>query len=141
MQNEYLDELLAKYGHLVWNKWNAPSNAIYIGRGSLYGNPIPLTDPKDPRERTEVILMFQRYLACRLKEDPIFARAVKSLKGRDLACYCSNGKSSLDEGARHCHGLILLHAANLLHTHEKLSDVVSILENELEKVSYAELDK
>lgn len=135
MQNQYLDKLLAKHGHLVWNKWNAPSNTVYIGRGSLYGNPIPLVDPKDQNERIEVILMFQRYLTHRLQDDAIFAGAVKSLKGQDLKCYCSNGKSSLDEGARYCHGLILLHAADLLHTHEKLSDVVSILENELEKVS------
>lgn len=128
MQNKYLDELLAKYGHLVWNRWNAPEDATYIGRGSLYGNPIPLTNPKDPQERIEVILQFKDYLARRLKEDPIFAGAVKSLKGRDLACYCSNGKSSLDEGARYCHGLILLQAADLLHLHDSLSDVISILE-------------
>lgn len=133
MQNEYLDNLLEKYGHLVWNKWNAPENAIYIGRGSLYGNPIPLTDPKDPQERIEVILQFQRYLTRRLKEDAIFAGAVKSLKDYDLKCYCSNGKSSIDEGARYCHGLILLHAADLLHLHNTLSEVVSILEKDLEK--------
>lgn len=133
MQNQYLNELLAKYGHLVWNKWNAPTDAIYIGRGSLYGNLIPLTDPKDPQERIEVILQFQRYLTSRLKEDPIFAGAVMSLKGRDLKCFCSNGKSSLDEGARYCHGLILLHAADLLHLHDTLSEVVSILEKDLEK--------
>lgn len=133
MQNQYLDELLTKYGHLVWNKWNAPTDAIYIGRGSLYGNPIPLTDPKDPQERIDVILQFQRYLTQRLKEDPIFAGAVKSLKGYDLKCFCSNGKSSLDEGARYCHGLILLHAADLLHLHDTLSEVVSILEKDLEK--------
>ena len=133
MQNQYLNELLAKYGHLVWNKWNAPTDAIYIGRGSLYGNPIPLTDPKDPQERIEVILQFQRYLTIRLKEDPIFAGAVMSLKGRDLKCYCSNGKSSLDEGARYCHALILLHASDLLHLHDTLSEVVSILEKDLEK--------
>ena len=131
MQNEYLNELLAKYGRLVWNKWNAPTDAIYIGRGSLYGNPIPLTDPKDPQERIEVILQFQRYLTRRLKEDAIFAGAVKSLKGYDLKCYCSNGKSSIDEGARYCHGLVLLHAADLLHLYDTLSEVVSILEKEL----------
>lgn len=129
MQNKYLDELLVKYGHLVWNnKWNAPEDATYIGRGSLYGNPIPLTNPKDPQERIEVILQFKDYLTRRLKEDPIFVGAVMSLKGRDLACYCSNGKSSLDEGARYCHGLILLHAADLLHTCNSLSEAISILE-------------
>ena len=133
MQNKYLNELLSKYGHLVWNKWNAPEDAIYIGRGSLYGNPIPLTNPKDPQERIDVILEFQKYLTRRLKEDVIFAGAVMSLKGRDLKCYCSNGRSSLDEGARYCHALILLHAADLLHLRDTLSDVVSILEKDLEK--------
>lgn len=133
MQNQYLNDLLAKYGHLVWNKWNAPEDSTYIGRGSLYGNPIPLTNPKDPQERIEVILEFQKYLARRLKEDPIFAGAVMSLKGHDLKCYCSNGKSSIDEGARYCHGLILLHASDLLHLHNTLSEVVSILEKGLEK--------
>lgn len=133
MQNQYLNELLAKYSHLVWNKWNAPTDAIYIGRGSLYGNPIPLTDPKNLQERIDVILQFQKYLTRRLKEDAIFAGAVKSLKGYDLKCYCSNGKSSLDEGARYCHALILLHASDLLHLHDSLSEVVSILEKDLEK--------
>lgn len=133
MQNEYLNERLAKYGHLVWNKWNAPEDAIYICRGSLYGNPIPLTNPKDPQERIDVILEFQRYLTRRIKEDAIFAGAVMSLKRHDLKCYCSNGKSSLDEGARYCHGLVLLHAADLLHLHDTLSEVVSILEKDLEK--------
>ena len=133
MQNKYLDELLSKHGHLVWNKWNAPEDAIYIGRGSLYGNPIPLTDPKDPLERIEVILEFQKYLTRRLQDDEVFVGSVMSLNGRDLKCYCSNGKSSLDEGARYCHGLTLLHAADLLHLHDSLSDAVFILENELEK--------
>lgn len=135
MQNEYLNELMSKSGHLVWNKWNAPTDAIYIGRGSLYGNPIPLTNPKDSQERIEVILEFQKYLTRRLQDDAIFAGAVMSLKGRDLACYCSNGKSSIDKGARYCHGLVLLHAADLLHLHDSLSEVVLILEKELEKVS------
>ena len=133
MQNQYLNELLTTYGHLVWNKWNAPEDSTYIGRGSLYGNPIPLTNPKDPQERIEVILEFQRYLTLRLKEDAIFAGAVMSLKGHDLKCYCSNGKSSLDDGARYCHGLVLLYAADLLHSHDTLSDVILILEKDTEK--------
>lgn len=32
-----LDRLLNEYGSLVWNKWNAPEDDVYIGRGSLYG--------------------------------------------------------------------------------------------------------
>ena len=30
-----LDQLLDRYGSLVWNKWNAPEDAVHIGRGSL----------------------------------------------------------------------------------------------------------
>lgn len=41
-----LDTLLNEYGSLVWNKWNAPEDTTYIGRGSLFGNPIRLSNPK-----------------------------------------------------------------------------------------------
>ena len=111
-----LDELLEKYGHHVWNKWNAPEYSVYIGRGSLYGNPIPLLDPKDETERIECILAFTEYLGRRIQSEPAFAGAVMSLRNQNLRCYCSNGKTSKTEGARYCHGLILLYASDLLHT-------------------------
>lgn len=57
-----LDRLLNEYGSLVWNKWNAPEDAVYIGRGSLYGNPIPLSNPKDEDERVKCIDQFLVYL-------------------------------------------------------------------------------
>ena len=121
-----LDTLLNEYGSLVWNKWNAPEDATYIGRGSLYGNPIPLSNPKDEDERVECIDQFLIYLISRLKSDPAFAGAVMSMKSRDVKCYCSNGKRSTVDGARYCHGLILLEAADLLHKHT-LDETISIL--------------
>lgn len=121
-----LDTLLNEYGSLVWNKWNAPEDATYIGRGSLYGNPIPLSNPKDEDERVECIDQFLVYLISRLKSDPVFAGAVMSMKSRDFKCYCSNGKRSTADGARYCHGLILLKAADLLHK-QTLDETISIL--------------
>ena len=121
-----LDELLEKYGHHVWNKWNAPEYAVYIGRGSLYGNPIPLSNPKDEVERVECILAFTEYLGRRIQAEPAFAGAVMSLRNQNLKCYCSNGKNSKSEGARDCHGLVLLYAADLLHT-SSIEDVCKAL--------------
>lgn len=121
-----LDELLEKYGHRVWNKWNAPEYSVYIGRGSLYGNPIPLLDPKNETERIECILEFTEYLGRRIQAEPAFAGAVMSLRNQNLKCYCSNGKTSKDDGARYCHGLVLLYAADLLHT-SSIKDVCKAL--------------
>lgn len=121
-----LDLLLDRHGSLVWNKWNAPEYAVYIGRDSLYGNPIPLSNPKDEDERIECIDQFLVYLISRLKSDAVFAGAVMSLKSSDVMCFCSNGKCSTSEDARYCHGLILLEAANLLHNHT-IDETISIL--------------
>ena len=121
-----LDRLLSEYGRLVWNKLNAPEDAVYIGRGSLYGNPIPLSNPKDEDERVECIDQFLVYLISRLKSDPAFAGAVMSLESKDLKCYCSNGKCSNNDGARYCHGHVILKAADLLHFYT-LNETISIL--------------
>lgn len=121
-----LDELLEKYGRHVCNKWDAPEYSVYIGRGSLYGNPIPLSDPKNETERIECILAFTEYLGRRIQAEPAFAGAVMSLRHHDLKCYCSNGETSKAEGARYCHGLVLLYAADLLHT-SSIEDVCEAL--------------
>lgn len=121
-----LDELLEKYGRHVWNKWNAPDYSVYIGRGSLYGNPIPLLDPKNETERIECILAFTEYLGRRIQAEPAFAGAVMSLRHQSLKCYCSNGKTSKEDDARYCHGLVLLYAADLLHT-SSIEDVCKAL--------------
>ena len=126
-----LDLLLDRHGSFVWNKWNAPEDAVYIGRESLYGNPIPLSNPKDEDERIECIDQFLVYLISRLKSDAVFAGAVMSMKSRDVKCFCSNGKRSTKDGARYCHGLILLEAADLLHKHT-LDETISILTDLLE---------
>jgi len=71
--------------------------AVYIGRGSKYGNPYVIGTHGN---REEVIRKYWLKLDadCRLK-----AEAIADLAGKDLVCYCAPQK---------CHGDILLHLAN-----------------------------
>lgn len=114
MENEYLDKVLSEHGNHVFSKWNAPKNAVYIGRGSIYGNPFPIQN-KSEQERERVCVEYRKYLAKRIENDSEFRKAVKELKGKNVACFCSNGKASRRDGARWCHGHILLACADYLN--------------------------
>ena len=78
MDNTYLDAVLAQYGHRVFSKWNAPEGTVYIGRGSMYGNPFPMND-KSEQERERVCLAYREWLAQKIKDDQRFRNAVKNL--------------------------------------------------------------
>lgn len=78
----------------VYNKYgvNVPKNAVYIGRGSPWGNPFKI-GPDGSRE--EVIAKFECETLPTLDLEP--------LRGKDLVCYCA---------PLSCHGDILLREAN-----------------------------
>ena len=98
MENKELNKYLNLYGKQVWGKWNAPKeNSVYIGRGSIFGNPYPMKNKSD-EERIKVILLYKKYLVKRIKEDCDY---------KNLICFCSNGTNSLHNGAKYCHGHIL----------------------------------
>ena len=96
-------------------------------RKSVPGNPFRLKAKYDDEERYKVIDEYRLYLADQIEKDPDFAGAVKSLRNRDLKCYCSNGKNSKAEGAEICHGLVLLHAAELLNIYVSTKDACNHL--------------
>lgn len=86
-------------GPKVWNKYKGgvPSDAVFIGRPSKWGNPytIGLDGPRD-----EVIEKFRIHLA----ESPKLIQAAKNeLAGKHLLCFCKPAP---------CHGDILLSVAN-----------------------------
>lgn len=114
MDNTYLDAVLAQYGHRVFSKWNAPEGTVYIGRGSMCGNPFPMNN-KSEQERERVCLAYREWLAQKIKDDQRFRNAVKNLHGKNVACFCSNGKTSRQAGAKWCHGHILLACADYLN--------------------------
>jgi len=97
--------------------WRMPPGAVYVGRGSEWGNPYRVGEhatiyaPIGPRKPgvahgygplitpQVAVLLFQVYIADRLEE---VVRA--ELNGRDLACWCP-----LDQP---CHADVLLRIAN-----------------------------
>lgn len=82
----------------VLNKrWAArTANAIYIGRGSKWGNPFRIGADGD---RATVIAKHE----CWLRGQHHLLRALDELRGRDLVCFCAPAA---------CHGDLLLRLAN-----------------------------
>ena len=82
----------------VLNKHHAgvPADAVYIGRGSQWGNPFRIGRDGD---RAAVIAKYERWLA----DQHHLLRSLDELAGRDLVCFCA---------PRPCHGDLLLRLAN-----------------------------
>lgn len=83
----------------VHNKyhWTAGPDAIYVGRGSPYGNPFVIGKHGD---RDEVC---DKYESMLLTNPQLLARVKNELKGKDLVCFCA---------PKRCHGDTLLRIAN-----------------------------
>lgn len=84
----------------VLNKRNLisiPSDAVYVGRPSLFGN--PYTIGKDGN-RDEVITKFRKHF---YSSGTLMDAARRYLKGKDLVCWCA---------PQACHADILLEYAN-----------------------------
>jgi len=83
----------------VYNKYhnNAPNGSIYIGRGSPYGNPFPITKTDD---RDAVCDKFEQLVE---SSTELKAKFISELKNKDLVCFCA---------PKRCHGDYLLKIAN-----------------------------
>ena len=68
----------------VYNKHhrNAPAGAVYIGRGSPWGNPYVIGKDGD---RAAVIEKFEAYARSRPE---LIARMCVELAGKDMLCFC-----------------------------------------------------
>lgn len=76
---------------------DAPDDAVYIGRGTPWGNPFVLGVHGN---RDMVCALFENMA----EADPLFKKQVKLyLKGKDLVCWCHPLR---------CHGDYLLRVAN-----------------------------
>ncbi len=73
-----------------------PAGAIYIGRGSKWGNPFRIGPDGD---RETVIVRHAAWL----REQHQLSRALDELRGKDLVCFCA---------PRACHGDLLRRLAN-----------------------------
>lgn len=83
----------------VYNKHhgNYPTDAVYIGRGSPWGNPFVIG--KDG-SRLEVIEKYKAYVE---NNHELINKIKIELKGKDLVCYCK---------PQACHGDYLINIAN-----------------------------
>lgn len=82
---------------------NGPIDAVYIGRGTPWGNPYshlhyPGTEHVESRE--DAVQEFQRYM---LRNPELMQKAKDELRGKDLICSCYPLR---------CHGDVLLAIAN-----------------------------
>lgn len=72
---------------------------VYIGRGSLFGNPYVIGVDGT---REEVIEKYAQQFNLAL-QDPIFKKAVLNLKGKTLGCFCK---------PQACHGDVIVKYIN-----------------------------
>ena len=64
-----------------------PPNSIYMGSGSIYGNPFE----RHGKTRIDVCEQHKEMLALRLEKDKEFEhKMMNDLKGKLLACFCKN---------------------------------------------------
>lgn len=75
------------------HKHDAPASAVYIGRGSPWGNPFRIGQDGD---RAQVIVKFRAYAEEKLVQDPSW---LKPLHQRALLCFCH---------PQACHGDVLV---------------------------------
>lgn len=78
--------------------WKMPDNAVYVGRGSKWGNPFMVSKNTT---LDDVLLNYTLYIYRKLTKGDLH---LKELKGKNLACWCSLDKP--------CHADILLELAN-----------------------------
>lgn len=80
-------------------------NQIYIGRGSIWGNPfthLPLSRTKAQFQvatEEESMIRYEAWLRERLASDPKLRDELRKLEGHELVCYCK---------PRPCHGDIII---------------------------------
>lgn len=89
----------------VLNKYKdkIPTDAVYIGRGSSWGNPFVIGKHGT---RDEVCDKFEELLQRLLDEGKITKERMASLHGKDLVCFCAPAR---------CHGYSLEKAARLAY--------------------------
>lgn len=72
----------------VRNKDNNEPFDIYIGRGTIWGNPYPIGIGGTGDDREDVIRKYKEYFHTEILRDPEKKKRLLSLKGYKLGCHC-----------------------------------------------------
>lgn len=73
--------------------WRMPEGVVYVGRPTKWGNPFG--------QDGESLVSYRKWIELMLQTSD---DALHSLRGKDLACWCKEGRA--------CHANILLELAN-----------------------------
>ncbi|MET9099983.1 DUF4326 domain-containing protein [Streptomyces antibioticus] len=107
--------------------WRAPQNAVYVGRGTVWGNPYTLREGNGHHlvvnpDRGVIYASTSQTEARRVAADwyrawfssqaGLLAAIRRQLGGRDLMCWCPLPQPGDPD---HCHAAILLAIANEVH--------------------------
>ena len=91
-------------------------NAVYIGRGSIFGNPYSHQDKTKAlfkvSSREEAIEKYRAYLYDKILHEPDFRLRLIELEGCTLACYCK---------PLACHGDVIVRAIQWLRSLKEIS--------------------
>lgn len=82
----------------VVNKYKHPNYDVYIGRGSIWGNPFVM---KDESQRTKVIELYREHLDHLIQSNRVTLEMLVELDGKTLACFCKPNA---------CHGDVIVEA-------------------------------
>lgn len=92
---------------LIYNKnidANIPKDAIYVGRGSKWGNPFKAIECGSV---DIAIDLYEEWLYNKLKVGEITLREISDIYNKPLICYCYPNR---------CHSEVLLKVAKLAHS-------------------------
>ena len=84
---------------IVVNKYKSQYD-VYIGRGSIWGNPFVMQNNSDA-ERHRVIGLYKEYLKQQIRNGEITIDNLKALNGKKLGCFCA---------PKACHGDVIIQA-------------------------------
>ena len=96
----------------VRNKDKDEDFDVYIGRGTLFGNPFPIEHEPDGNKRKVVIEKFRVYFHEEIVSNPEKLKVLLSLKGLRLGCHCK---------PLPCHGDVI---ADFLNSYEEISEKI-----------------
>jgi hypothetical protein len=85
------------------HKHGIPAGAVYIGRGSKWGNPYVIGQHGN---RDQVVDLYEGALFSRLDSGTLTLKDIAALHGKDLVCFCAPHR---------CHGHVLEEAAAEAH--------------------------
>lgn len=80
--------------------WRMPENAVYVGRGSKFGNAFAV----DTYGRDRAVQMFRDYIGHPNSPHRFEPEEIEQLRGKNLACWCREDQA--------CHADVLLELAN-----------------------------